>query len=75
MTKTAPVARPWLDDLTYLNRRVAIVTGDATGIGLGILVNHAGIHLFASALTITAAEFRRVLDVDLTGLRLCTRGA
>ena len=41
--------------------------------GLDILVNNAGIYPLATLADIDAATFRRVLDVNLVGLFLCTR--
>jgi len=43
--------------------------------GLDILVNNAGIALFKSIDTLTAAEFARVVDVNLKGPWLCAKYA
>jgi 2-dehydro-3-deoxy-D-gluconate 5-dehydrogenase len=41
--------------------------------GIDILVNNAGIYPMVSMADLDAATFRRVLDVNLTGLFLCTQ--
>jgi 2-deoxy-D-gluconate 3-dehydrogenase len=41
--------------------------------GIDILVNNAGIYPMAPLSQLDAATFRRVLDVNLTGLFLCTK--
>jgi 2-deoxy-D-gluconate 3-dehydrogenase len=43
--------------------------------GVDILVNNAGIYPMVPFLEIDAHTFRRVIDVNLTGLFLCTRAA
>lgn len=43
--------------------------------GLDILVNNAGIYPMVPLSDLDAATFRRVLDVNLTGLFLCTKAA
>ncbi len=51
---------------------------DATVAGFGgvdILVNNAGIYPMVPLSELDAATFRRVLDVNLTGLFLCTKAA
>jgi NAD(P)-dependent dehydrogenase (short-subunit alcohol dehydrogenase family) len=45
------------------------------GIDVDILVNNAGIAVRKQSLDITLAEWQRVLDVNLTGLFLCSRVA
>lgn len=42
---------------------------------LDILVNNAGINIRKSALDYTAEEFRRVIDINLTGYFYCARAA
>jgi 2-deoxy-D-gluconate 3-dehydrogenase len=43
--------------------------------GVDILVNNAGIYPMVPLADLDAATFRRVLDVNLTGLFLCTKAA
>ncbi len=43
--------------------------------GLDILVNNAGIYPMVPLVELDADTFKRVLDVNLTGLFLCTKGA
>jgi 2-deoxy-D-gluconate 3-dehydrogenase len=140
MDATAAARHPSLEELIWLSGRVAIVTGGAMGIGLGIarrlheagadvviadldeasaheaagsleriraesalavgcdvadpasvealidrtvecfggldiLVNNAGIYPMVPLAELDVETFRRVLDVNLTGLFLCTKGA
>jgi 3-oxoacyl-[acyl-carrier protein] reductase len=55
-----------------LDGRVAVVTGAASGIGLA---NAAGIGRPGTIAAMTLDEWRRVVDVNLTGVFLCCREA
>lgn len=48
---------------------------DNTQCKLDVLVNNAGIGVFKPLTEITTAEWRKVIDVNLTGTFLCTRAA
>jgi 2-dehydro-3-deoxy-D-gluconate 5-dehydrogenase len=69
-------ARAVTTDVTESDAVEALVTAtrDHFG-GLDILVNNAGIFPNAAMLDIEPDLFRRVLDVNLTGLFLCTQAA
>jgi len=60
-------------DAASVERMVAAAV-DRFG-GLHVLVNNAGIYPMAAMLELDEATFRRVLDVNLTGLFLCTRAS
>jgi NAD(P)-dependent dehydrogenase (short-subunit alcohol dehydrogenase family) len=72
---TAPSVHLSLAEIIDLSGRTAIVTGGAMGIGRGIVrrLAEAGANLVVADLDLRT--FRHVIDVNLTGLCLCTRAA
>jgi NAD(P)-dependent dehydrogenase (short-subunit alcohol dehydrogenase family) len=69
-------ALPWVADVSSGAAVERMVEGVVRELGaLDILVNNAGIGQRLMAEDITEADWRRVIDVNLTGVFLCSRAA
>ena len=62
--------------ITKIGTATQTVTGDSTASNSGtLLVNNGGIAVFAPLLETSDADWRRILEVNLTGPFLCTKAA
>ena len=69
-------ALPWVADVSRGDAVAAMMTAAVRDFGhLDILVNNAGIGQRSMAEDISEADWRRVIDVNLTGVFLCARAA